>query len=305
MTVCPAKLSPAIVAFSYVMDTTDSYAGNTALDAASPSCPTGAMINAALEKLKELPADEVDRKLLCGIMCCCRDSPAISAKTGQNGHQECVKQTLNSADKAMGWKSRYKAEVSYDMITDEVPQPLVHRDENGNDTTEPSGHWQTRAGQIQGYRRNRGHVRRPDVVIVKDPNRPPYQDNIEKVVEMKFDDPWNTEQQKAYEMIAGDPEKFVSMRDKTDCDCNNGGDPVPITSPAYEKQKDTADDTQKTINWGAVSTTAVMGLVTAVLAISTLALAVSPVDGPAGELAAGAATTWAGARTAAAFGSIF
>jgi hypothetical protein len=47
-------------------------------------------------------------------------------------------------------------------------------------------------------------VRRPDVVIVKDPRMPPTQDNIKQVVEIKFDDDtWGSLQAEDYEKISG------------------------------------------------------------------------------------------------------
>lgn len=36
------------------------------------------------------------------------------------------------------------------------------------------------------FKPGKGMIRRPDVIIVQNPNRPPTQDNIKQVVEMKF-----------------------------------------------------------------------------------------------------------------------
>lgn len=80
------------------------------------------------------------------------------------------------------------------------------------------------------FRPGRGMIRRPDVVIVKDPNRPPTQDNIKQVVEMKFPpDPPDSRQVQAYERIAGDERKIVEMK-STDCDCSqeNQQSKVPV-----------------------------------------------------------------------------
>ena len=60
----------------------------------------------------------------------------------------------------------------------------------------------------------------PDVVIVKDPLKPPTQDNIKQVVEMKFpDDEYRPRQREDYIVIAGDESKMVPLELK-DCDCN-------------------------------------------------------------------------------------
>ncbi len=55
-------------------------------------------------------------------------------------------------------------------------------------------------------------VRRPDVVIVNDPTKPPTQDNIKQVVEIKFPpDKMDERQELAYIRIAGDETKLVEM----------------------------------------------------------------------------------------------
>ncbi|WP_407072487.1 VRR-NUC domain-containing protein [Pseudomonas aeruginosa] len=59
----------------------------------------------------------------------------------------------------------------------------------------------------------KGMIRRPDVIIVQNPNRPPTQDNIKQVVEMKFPpDPRNTKQTEACKKIAGSENKVVDMQ---------------------------------------------------------------------------------------------
>ena len=73
-------------------------------------------------------------------------------------------------------------------------------------------------------------IRRPDVVIVNDPKKPPTQDNIKQVVEMKFPpDPHNKEQAQDYGKIAGDENKVIEMQ-STDCDCSqeNQQSKVPV-----------------------------------------------------------------------------
>ncbi|MBN0238362.1 VRR-NUC domain-containing protein, partial [Pseudomonas aeruginosa] len=69
------------------------------------------------------------------------------------------------------------------------------------------------------FKPGKGMIRRPDVIIVQNPNRPPTQDNIKQVVEMKFPpDPHNREQLEDYAAIAGNKNKIVEMK-PSDCDC--------------------------------------------------------------------------------------
>lgn len=303
MTICPETLSPAVVAASVAISTRNG-CGAARFDGTLLGCPDDKQANEAFDRISEPAIDEIDKKLLCSIICCCRENPAISANQGRNQYQECVAQTLDAADEKLGGHSRYKAEISYDMISNEKPAPLMHRDENGNDTLMRSKRWQTRAQQIDGYMRGEGHVRRPDVTIVRDPYTPLDQDNIEKIVEIKFDDDITPEQQRAYEKIADDPDKFQVIKEKEDCNCKDG-EHEPITVPVAEEQKDRVDDTADGVDWGAVGETVGLGLLTAALAVGTIALLLSPFEGPAGEMAAGAGTLAAAGATSKAFSEIF
>ncbi|EJL06220.1 hypothetical protein Pchl3084_2559 [Pseudomonas chlororaphis subsp. aureofaciens 30-84] len=94
----------------------------------------------------------------------------------------------------------------------------------------PKGDWLLNTMQVQQIAKIVGEARRPDVVIVKDPKKPPTQDNIKQVVEMKFPpDPPDRKQARAYEKIAGDERKLVEMK-STDCDCSqeNQQSKVPV-----------------------------------------------------------------------------
>ncbi|HBO3685980.1 TPA: VRR-NUC domain-containing protein [Pseudomonas aeruginosa] len=98
------------------------------------------------------------------------------------------------------------------------------------------------------FKPGKGMIRRPDVVIVKDPSKPPAQANIKQVVEMKFPpDPWNDEQNEQYAKIAGSEQKVVTMQ-PTDCDCSqeNQQSKVPVEQ----------------LGWAATIAGAVMFLVT-------------------------------------------
>ncbi|PWF40545.1 nuclease [Massilia glaciei] len=113
---------------------------------------------------------------------------------------------MSKRDTLAIYQSEHKTEVNYDMTKDPpVPimdfetKTMVHRwapgwiKKNWNaDPTHPL--W------LPGE----GYVRRPDVVIVNDPTKPPTQDNIKQVVEIKFDDDdWGILQAESYEIISG------------------------------------------------------------------------------------------------------
>lgn len=85
------------------------------------------------------------------------------------------------------------------------------------------------------FKPGKGMIRRPDVIIVQNPNRPPTQDNIKQVVEMKFPpDPHNREQLEDYAAIAGNKNKIVEMK-PSDCDCGqkNQRSKVPVEQAGW------------------------------------------------------------------------
>lgn len=171
---------------------------------------------------------ELDKKVLCNVFCCCLKFPNVGADSEYDLHQSCVHDTLATADASMNWKSRYKAEISYAMRSKKggpkAPYPLMHRAKvKGQtvDTTQPSEYWQGRTEEIPGYTPGSGDVRRPDVVIVRDPSKPPTTDNIDRIVEMKFPgDPTDREQLAAYGRIAGSRGKVVQY-DEDECGCKD------------------------------------------------------------------------------------
>ncbi|WP_454689798.1 VRR-NUC domain-containing protein [Achromobacter aloeverae] len=80
------------------------------------------------------------------------------------------------------------------------------------------------------FKAGKGFVRRPDVVIVNDPTKPPTQDNIKQVVEIKFPpDKMDKRQEDAYAEIAGSRSK-LEVLGPDDCDCNQP-DPNPPEIP--------------------------------------------------------------------------
>jgi hypothetical protein len=159
-----------------------------------------------------------DRSTLCLLFCCCNKNPSIGA-LGAQLKQQCVADSLNQVDRDLGYQSRYKAEISYNMTTN-PPSPLMHRDFSGADTTQPSTNWIGRIyREIEGFTRASGHVRRPDVVVVNNPAMPPVQSNIAAIYEMKFPgDPENEKQMQAYNRIIGQGRK-ATLLDEENCDC--------------------------------------------------------------------------------------
>jgi hypothetical protein len=84
-------------------------------------------------------------------------------------------------------------------------------------------------------------VRRPDVVIVNDPSKPPTQNNLAAVVEMKFQaDSPKPGQIEAYQEIAGGDANRVVELNESECNCKpekkkqeqEAPVPVPVRVPA-------------------------------------------------------------------------
>jgi len=114
MTICTGKVAPAVVAASVAISNSNS-CRTESFDAAIAKCPADNKANDAFGALTQKPKELVDKQLLCTIMCCCRENPAVSVNQGRKQYQECVKQTLDAADDILGGHSRYKAEISYDI----------------------------------------------------------------------------------------------------------------------------------------------------------------------------------------------
>ncbi|MCX7108635.1 MAG: VRR-NUC domain-containing protein [Proteobacteria bacterium] len=248
----------------------------------------------------------MDDALICKLCCCCLNDPVLG-EADQHLMQNCMDKIFKSADKLLGFNSRYKSEISYDM-TQSPPSPFMHREE-GQDTTESTHSWMGRAyHDIEYYGPKRGMVRRPDLVIVDDPCLTPNQGNIERVVEIKFkNDKRSVQQDAAYSEIVGNPKKYDIFRigatptkGEKGCDCGQQQQPEPATVPAEEKEKQSVlNSAGSVLGW---STATVLG------AAATAILLVSPFEGPAGELAAGSATAASAARAASAwraFGAAF
>ncbi|WP_322402130.1 VRR-NUC domain-containing protein [Massilia luteola] len=165
--------------------------------------------------------DYSDKKVLCSAMCQCQTQPNIGVD-GRRLKQECVSGRLKALDATLQHTSPYKAEFTYDM-TKRPPEPFLDKEVDTKARTLWPGWTNTlwpKDPSRPPYKAGRGYTRRPDVVIVKDPMKPPTQDNIKQVVEMKFpDDEYRPRQREDYIVIAGDESKMVPLELK-DCDCN-------------------------------------------------------------------------------------
>ncbi len=165
--------------------------------------------------------DPEDKKVLCSAICHCHYQPH-KGKNDQNLYQSCVSARLKELDLFLGHRSPWKPELTYDM-TESPPKPVTDK----NIATKAHDYvwgwikknWLKDKGYE--YEKGEGMTRRPDVVIVKDPTKPPTQDNIKYVVEIKLgDDEFGTEQRKSYAEVAGDKSK-VKVLDPDSCECGN------------------------------------------------------------------------------------
>ncbi|MGJ0526696.1 VRR-NUC domain-containing protein [Burkholderia gladioli] len=175
--------------------------------------------------------DQQDKKILCGALCQCKKGPNISI-IGARLKQACVATKLSALD-ARG-DSIYKPEISYNM-NEYPPAPIM----SSRDPFESHGfipNW-IKAHHPEGYVPGVGWIRRPDVVVVKDPGKPPTQDNLSGVVEMKFrPDRRDIEQIADYREIAG-PHAKVTELDPAAFGCpDDGGE--ESSSPTADALRD-------------------------------------------------------------------
>ena len=162
-----------------------------------------------------------DKDVLCMTICNCKAVPEIGKK-GQSLRQVCVSKMLKNRDELQGHQSEYKAEVNYDM-TKNPPVPIMNYEVKTMVHEWAPGWIKKRWNEDPEHPLwlpGKGYVRRPDVVIVKDPTKPPTQDNIKQVVEIKFEnDPWGEFQAKDYETISGE-DKLALLTPKM-CSCDD------------------------------------------------------------------------------------
>lgn len=176
--------------------------------------------------------DPIDKKILCAAMCKCDKVPHVG-KEGQQLRQICVSANFKALDKVLEHRSPFKVEINFDM-TKNPPTPIM---DSGIETKGHgylpgwiSKHWGSEPEHSPPYKPGTGLIRRPDVVIVKDPMKPPTQDNIKQIVEMKFPpDALSAEQEEAYRRIAGKGKLTQLKPGDCDCDSSEPNDPrMPI-----------------------------------------------------------------------------
>lgn len=177
--------------------------------------------------------DTEDNAVICKAICTCDKSPGRS-KLGAMLKQTCVSKQLGLLDEAQDYQSTIKPEVSYNM-TEYPPEPMMSE----RIPTKPHAvypgwirDWWKKHQIHPPFEKGQGMVRRPDVIIVKDRTKPPTQDNIKDVVEIKFPpDKISKEQKEAYEGIAGDNADFVELSPEA-CLCGYPvREPAPVISP--------------------------------------------------------------------------
>jgi len=126
----------------------------------------------------------------------------------------CVRKKLELIDHLSGGTSPYKTEVPYDM-SKSPPAPIPSNNEP----------WRPTTGRPKGSMV-------PDVTVVKDPSKWPTQDNIEEVIEVKFNDRLSQDQFEKYKEIAGSEDKFRVL-DPEECGCSMGKElKVPVEAKA-------------------------------------------------------------------------
>ncbi len=195
-----------------------------------------------------------ERLRLCDLMCRCgRVGFAVTFKSGRTRvmRQKCIEERLNLANATSraltGSPTDYLPEVPYDMrpTPPAPPVPIMDSDEPTTPVEDVLGwindNWPGKiGGYVQAKKAGENQIRRPDVVILRDPNQPPVQSNLRAVVEMKFDDSFRPGQEIAYKRIAGADAQYVSMR-RADCGCNDD-DPEKEKAPSTQSQSQSDTD---------------------------------------------------------------
>ena len=154
-----------------------------------------------------------EAKIVCKIICQCDKTPGKGA-AGAELKQACVSAALQALDDAAGNKTTIKPEINYNM-TKKPPAPIMSK----SNPLRGTGYLPHHTAQIPGFIPGTGMVRRPDVVLTKNPLLPPTQDNLKGVFEIKFPpDAWGKGQKKAYEKIAG-PNADVTELSPKKCNC--------------------------------------------------------------------------------------
>jgi type VI secretion system secreted protein VgrG len=159
---------------------------------------------------------DYERGVICRAICGC-DGAHNGA---QRVSQWCVTLALWEYDRRLGHQSTIKAEVHYDM-SQSPPVPVMSKKDP----------------RRTSHGKARGTVS-PDIVVLYDGTKPPTQDNIRKVYEVKFgNDKLDGKKRRQYTAIAGEESKFEVLRPE-DCDCaEKRTDPLPSPISAKDAAK--------------------------------------------------------------------
>lgn len=181
---------------------------NSSASAANQQANNSFSSGPAGSTIQGCPCQGSEHATICMAICSCET-------------QWCVSKKLWALDAACNFKSTIKAEVPYDMSTS-PPQPYMSK-------TNPQ----------RATRRRPADSRIPDVVITKDGSKPPTQDNIAEVVEIKYPgDSWKPGQERAYQRIAGTAP--LTQMGPEECGCGSKQPapvPVPVPVPAPQPEK--------------------------------------------------------------------
>lgn len=195
------------------------------------SSTTKPQTNGTVVKLE--PGNE--KEYLCAHICFAKKNPIIG-KSGQFLSQRACTYAIWKQEEANELIWRYKAEVGYRM-RDRIPTPITSEKQPQRASRFPLG-VAAREGMFklsELEQSAKGRLRIPDVIVLKATDQElinmrvqgqadwskliPVQQNISKVVEIKFGkDELSTDQLRSYIRIAGGEKKFKLLEDK-DCSC--------------------------------------------------------------------------------------
>lgn len=115
--VCEETLGPGLAAYQQMSD------AGTLCDLAPFDDNTAQLCRGATGAARNRALANVDKKMLCALLCCCNANPTTSPSS-RNAYQGCVSGTLSRAQDLMGGDSRFKPEVSYNMRA-LPPEPMM------------------------------------------------------------------------------------------------------------------------------------------------------------------------------------
>ncbi|MGR2740820.1 hypothetical protein ACUY1T_20435 [Billgrantia sp. Q4P2] len=206
--------------------------------------------------------------IVCSFVCTCNEVPN-QGRGGINLKQSCVDIGIARLNETCDTGLRVQVPYYVPVNQAETPMPLMIKDAEGRETVEPIrnfGHAinrivsmkrrnlpisETEKNRIEGY--NRGELRIPDAVALRDPNGSPTQDNLLGVIEVKFPpDDWRPDQRQAYERIAGERDNLKLLTpERCGCDGPRQTQYETDAQPAMEVYRDRLEENG--IDWGGLA----------------------------------------------------